>query len=312
MNPVVSVYITTYFHEKYIAQAIESVLSQKTSFDYEIVISDDCSEDGTARIIKDYEEKYDFIHVNINKKNIGISRNMLLAKKMCKGKYITSLDGDDRYIDDFKLQKQYDFLEKNIEYFAVGCGLKQVDLKSGNSVCFPNKKETNKEFTLQMFLDGKDINNNGLMYRNPFLSKEGDNYFSIMPTISSFIDDLTDEFLVLNYGRVYVSNDICVEYKYRDDENNYNSINKGLDSYIKHIELLNNLYVYFDGKYNLKRRYEIILLSGIKKAIISRDFTKFLSVYYTIPKEYINGRVLITTILFFAPKKVFYKLKNYF
>ena len=66
----VSVYMLTYYHEKYIRQAIESVLSQKTHYNYEIVISDDYSQDGTREILREYQEKYpDIIRVNLNEKN---------------------------------------------------------------------------------------------------------------------------------------------------------------------------------------------------------------------------------------------------
>ena len=80
---MVSVYMTTYYHEKYVADAIESILRQKVSFPYEIVISDDCSKDGTPSILKEYEEKYSFIRIKLNETNIGLSNNMFLAKSMC-------------------------------------------------------------------------------------------------------------------------------------------------------------------------------------------------------------------------------------
>ena len=72
---VVSVWMTTYFHEDYISQAIESVLSQKTSFPYEIIISDDCSTDGTQKIIREYAKKYDFIRYK-KKNSFILQRNI--------------------------------------------------------------------------------------------------------------------------------------------------------------------------------------------------------------------------------------------
>ena len=55
---LVSIWCTTYNHELYIRDALEGFLMQKTSFPYEIVIHDDASTDGTARIIREYERKY--------------------------------------------------------------------------------------------------------------------------------------------------------------------------------------------------------------------------------------------------------------
>ena len=120
-KPLVSVYMTTYFHEKYVAQAIESVLNQKIDFPIQIVISDDASEDKTQDILLNYASKYQFIKLNFNDNNIGLTANMYKAKSLCDGKYICDLSGDDYWIDEHKLSKQVAFLEKNEDYFAVCC-----------------------------------------------------------------------------------------------------------------------------------------------------------------------------------------------
>ena len=111
-TPMVSVSLICYNQEKYISKAIDSVLMQKTKFDYEIVLSDDCSTDDTAEICKKYAEKYpDIIRLIKRDKNIGGVRNYLENYKLCKGKYISYLEGDDFFVDPYKLQKQVDFLE---------------------------------------------------------------------------------------------------------------------------------------------------------------------------------------------------------
>ena len=120
---LVSVYITTYYHEAYIAQAIESVLSQKMDFPYEIVISDDASQDRTQAIVREYAEKYDNIRYVFNESNLGLTKNVFQAKTLCRGKYMVQLSGDDYWIDERKLQKQVDFLEAHPEYFGVATRL---------------------------------------------------------------------------------------------------------------------------------------------------------------------------------------------
>ncbi|MGB9736101.1 MAG: glycosyltransferase family 2 protein, partial [bacterium] len=93
--PKVSVCITTYNHEKFIKEAIDSVLAQETNFNYDIVISDDFSTDKTQEILKKYQQAYpDKIHLMLNKINVGAIKNFNQALKACKGEYIAILDGD--------------------------------------------------------------------------------------------------------------------------------------------------------------------------------------------------------------------------
>ena len=114
-EPQVSVCMLTYNHEKYIAQAIESVLMQKTDFDYELVIGEDCSVDKTREIVKKFQLKCpNIIKPIYHERNVGASRNCFeFVLPACKGKYIALLEGDDYWIDSLKLQKQIDVFEAN-------------------------------------------------------------------------------------------------------------------------------------------------------------------------------------------------------
>lgn len=115
-NPLVSVCMVTYNHEKYISQALDSILKQKVDFKYEIVVGDDGSADNTRKILLDYYEKYPgYIRLLLQKKNVGIGQNVFDTLFACKGKYIAVLDGDDFWKDEYKLKKQIEFLEKHQE-----------------------------------------------------------------------------------------------------------------------------------------------------------------------------------------------------
>jgi len=115
-----SVCIVTYNHERFIERTIESVLAQKCSFFFEILIADDCSTDNSRKILKGYFEKYpDKIKLLFAEKNMGVNSIAREVFKNCGGKYIAFLDGDDYWIYEEKLQKQIDFLEKNPDY--MGC-----------------------------------------------------------------------------------------------------------------------------------------------------------------------------------------------
>ena len=115
----VSVSCLAYNHEKYIRSALEGFISQKTKFKYEVIIHDDASTDKTADIIKEYEKKYpDIIKPIYQKENqyskgINIFNQYIYPKT--RGKYIAYCEGDDFWTDNYKLQKQFDFLEKHPE-----------------------------------------------------------------------------------------------------------------------------------------------------------------------------------------------------
>lgn len=118
-NPKVSVAMITYNHEAFIAQAIESVLMQETDFPVELVIGEDCSTDGTRRIVKAYAEKYpNVIHVLIPERNLGMQRNFRAVLALCRGQYIACLEGDDAWLPK-KIQRQVDILEKQPKTVAL-------------------------------------------------------------------------------------------------------------------------------------------------------------------------------------------------
>lgn len=118
--PLLSVFMITYNHEKFIEKAIDSLIIQQTQFPIKVIISDDCSTDRTKEILKLYKKNYpDIIEVFFNPQNIGASKNAARTFGKCfnsGAKYIAMLEGDDYWTDPLKLQKQVDFLEQNRDY----------------------------------------------------------------------------------------------------------------------------------------------------------------------------------------------------
>ncbi len=122
MGPVVTILCFTYNHEEYISDAIEGFLKQKIDFPMEIIIHDDASTDRTASIIKKYEKKYSNIIKTIYQKENQYSKGktpLNFVYKNVRGKYIALCEGDDYWIDPYKLKKQIDFLETHPEFIAV-------------------------------------------------------------------------------------------------------------------------------------------------------------------------------------------------
>lgn len=113
---VVSICTITYNHQDFVSDALDSFLSQETTFAFEIVIDDDCSTDNTASIIREYQKKYpNIIKANLREKNIGAMPNFVSNMDRAKGKYIALCEGDDYWIDNYKLQEQFNCLEKNLQ-----------------------------------------------------------------------------------------------------------------------------------------------------------------------------------------------------
>ena len=118
--PLVSICCATYNHASFIHQCLDGIINQKTNFPIEVLINDDASTDGTADIIKEYEQKYPEIikpvyqTENQHSKKLPISRVYIFPR--IKGKYMAICEGDDYWTDENKLQKQVDFLENNSDY----------------------------------------------------------------------------------------------------------------------------------------------------------------------------------------------------
>lgn len=129
-TPLVSVCMISYGHDAFIKQAIEGVLSQETSFDFELIIADDCSPDDTEKVIttilNEHPKAKQVTYIR-HDKNLGMYKNFLFALDACKCTYIALCEGDDYWTDVNKLQKQVDFLEVNWDYEVCFTNIKVVD-----------------------------------------------------------------------------------------------------------------------------------------------------------------------------------------
>ncbi len=106
----------TYNHASYIREAVDSVLSQETSYPFEVIIADDASTDGTREIIQEYAQKDSRIVLSLQKVNSKVYKNLIDACGYIRGKYLALCEGDDYWIDTHKLEKQVRFLEENPDF----------------------------------------------------------------------------------------------------------------------------------------------------------------------------------------------------
>jgi glycosyltransferase involved in cell wall biosynthesis len=127
VNYQVSVFLLTYNQQEFIGQTIESILQQKTTFKYQLIIGEDCSTDNTRAICEKFANEYkDVIKLLPSYKNLGLISNFIRTYKECTGKYIAICDGDDYWIDPLKLQKQVGFLETNPKFNLVFTSFKYL------------------------------------------------------------------------------------------------------------------------------------------------------------------------------------------
>ena len=133
IKPLVSIYCLTYNHSKFIRDALEGFLMQRTNFPFEVIVYDDCSTDGNQDIIREYIDKYPDIFraylSDINHYKAGPPRfSFLKFLEMARGQYMAWCEGDDYWIDPFKLQKQVDLFQRN----------------PGMTYCFTNRRVRNE------------------------------------------------------------------------------------------------------------------------------------------------------------------------
>ena len=208
MTPLLSVCIRSYNQERFISEALESVLLQKTNFAYEIIVGDDGSLDGTQRILLSFQEQHpEIIKLILGKENVGGPNNLKRIIESSSAKYLAFLDGDDFYTDTYKLQKQVDFLESNEEYVACFHNVIDLDEKTGQQslflpLDFPEYHDASSVISNDWFLPIHSV-----VMRREFISFP-DWYNTVMN------DDYVINLAAVMHGPYHYSPDIMAVYRH--------------------------------------------------------------------------------------------------
>ena len=125
-SPLLSVIVPAFAFDEYIAECIDSILSQNTDFEIEILVRDDHSCDRTNDILYSKYHDNKKVHILSSTENIGPFGNIKFLIERSRGKYIAYIDGDDYFTDQDKLQKQVDFLEAHPDYFMHSTGYRNL------------------------------------------------------------------------------------------------------------------------------------------------------------------------------------------
>lgn len=199
----------TYNQELYIKQAIDSVLMQETNFNFQLVIGEDFSTDSTREICETYANRFPN-KIKLLKalpENIGLIKNYIRTIKACNGKYIAICDGDDYWIDTYKLQKQVDFLEANPNYAIVGTGLNKID--KNDTIKTAIKHKTKKSFSFEDLILDNFIASVTVMFRNVQMADPLPSWISKFP----YGDYPTYLWTIKERGKIFMLNDVTAVYR---------------------------------------------------------------------------------------------------
>jgi len=160
-----SVAMITYNQECFIGQAIESVLAQKVNFDFEIVIGEDCSTDGTRAVIMDFHQRYPSrIRPLLRDRNLGAMQNLKETLAACRGRYLALLEGDDYWTQENKLQTQINFLDDHPDH-AICCHRAQVADETGGGQSRIHPTLPAGTYTFADLFEGNWMMTGSVMYR---------------------------------------------------------------------------------------------------------------------------------------------------
>jgi glycosyltransferase involved in cell wall biosynthesis len=180
--PLVSVAMVTYNQQRFVVQAIESVLAQQTRFPIELVIGDDASSDGTARHIEALTARApEVIRPIIRPINIGANQNFENVLKNCRGDFIAILEGDDYWTAEDKLQVQVDILRSH--YNAVGVFHPSMYVDSfGKEIrpIYPKPQEVPREVGTVELLENAITPTASVMMRREALVSLPDSYENVL------------------------------------------------------------------------------------------------------------------------------------
>ncbi|GAB2549405.1 glycosyltransferase family 2 protein [Spirosoma aerophilum] len=264
----VSVLIITYNQKKFIRQAVDSVLAQKTTFPIEIVIGDDFSNDGTREIIQEYERQHPGLVVGVlHPRNMGKNGgiNFLETLKHTKGEYYALMDGDDYLIDPLKLQKQVDLLDAHPDY-SMAFHNALITYEDGSPSHVLNGPDMKPFYTVEDLIGEEEIwfmATSSTMYRNSI--KEYPDWFR-----ESVSGDIPRLILKAKKGNIGYIPDVMSVYRKNSNGTSFT------DKYDDAVFLQNRIDMYSSINRELDYKYDAILKRNMARyyrmMLTSRQF----------------------------------------
>lgn len=279
----VSVCMMTYNHESYIAQAIESVLMQRTDFKYELIIGEDLSTDKTRTICAKYAELFpDVVKLIPRTSNLGMVGNFVDTIAKCNTKYVALLEGDDCWVDPRKLQKQVDFLEREKGY--SGCyhdAFVYYEDAKDNKVRLFNKVAPPNPVTIEEYIKCWCVPTASLVFRREYLQVP--DWFSKI-----YNWDWAIEIIMADKAPMYYMDEPMSVYRKHSGGNSFNPFYRNELTFKRLIDLLEILNVHLNKKYDAEIRKKIEGLHFEINKIGQKSNNKYIY-YITHPKKLFFG-----------------------
>lgn len=294
LEPMVTVCIIGYNQERTIRQTLESVIMQKTTFPFEILVHDDASTDGTAEIIKEYEEKYPEIIKPIyqteNQYSIDTKICLRFQYPVARGKYLAYCEGDDYWTDPYKLQKQFDVMEKNPDCsfcthkVGVDSKMKKVPVK------FPPIPMTEGIISSEKYIE-EELGHGKWMFQTSCYFVRTKYMKEWLKTLPKFVEvskagDIAQVLYLLTKGNVYYIPEEMSHYRWESLGSVGGAMSKSVNyrieqmgSYIAMLEsydeYTNFCYHEYISVYIKKREFYLLLDMGKFKEVRSKQYKAY-------------------------------------
>ena len=216
----VSILITTYNTEKYIGEAIRSVVCQELPFEWELLVGDDGSKDRTVDIVNEWINRYPdniklFVHGREEKGKIGsrAAKNRAFLLEKAQGEYIHYLDGDDCFLGVDTIKSEVEILE-NPQYSDCACcaqNILEYSIPTGKKVMLIKEGIGDKIYDIKQYWSHLYYHTDTILFRKK--CKE----LLLHPLYSNYLNDNFITYLILQYGRVYYQDRVGAQYNQTGD-----------------------------------------------------------------------------------------------
>ena len=272
----VSVLMLAYNHGNYIAQALDSVFNQKTSFKFEVIVGEDCSPapDKSREILLEYKKKYgDQLVLILHDHNVGGTENSMSVQRKARGKYLCGLECDDYWTDMNKLQRQFDILEAHPEYSACGTDHKNVTDDGRDMISSNLQLKSDRILTLSDYQKkGYTVHGNTLMRRAELFPMNDPAYIKLRKVTPTMGDIYTFSISYIN-GPIYVLKDVMLAH--RDGDKVATSFSKTQEtkliyySYLQ-MKMAKALEEYYEYKYD----FSFIVVNRLAEVLVAYIFAR--------------------------------------
>lgn len=289
--------------EKYISQAIESILKQ-TCDDFEFIILNDGSTDKTREIIQNYTKQDKRIRLINNNKNFGLTRSLNIGLEEARGKYIARIDADD-LSEPERLQKQYEFMEANPEYALAGSWVKIIDSEGREMTV--RKLPTDIKLIKFNFIFGKPC----LWHSSIFFRKEEMDKVGNYDEEYKYSQDLNLYVRLLKTKKITNVPEFLIQHRLHSNSIGKNNSEAQHSFYLKAIhELINNYYHISREELELRDRARNQKINKLKDLKIALKIDKKIYINFLV-KEKLDEEQVREAEKTYNRKKIFI-IKGYF